>query len=70
VEEETKMTVREAAPYVGRDCAVTWKDRYGSEQVFSTHIYKLGFVPLYGSYIMGDVEDVFLNKVVRILPLD
>jgi hypothetical protein len=64
------MTVREARVYVGRDCAVTWKDRFGMEQIAQTHIYKLGFVPRYGAYIMGDVDDVYLNKVTRIQPLE
>jgi hypothetical protein len=64
------MTVHEATRYIGRDCRVTWLDRFGNPQVAHTHIYKLGFVPLYGSYIMGDVDDVYLNKVKRITPLD
>ena len=62
------MTVHEATPYVGKDCSVVWRDRFGDEQLMKTHIYKLGFVPLHGSYIMGDEDDVFLNKVVRIIP--
>lgn len=64
------MTVHEATGYVGKDCAVTWKNRFGHEQIVRTHIYKLGFVPLYGTYIMGDVDDVFLNKVTRIQIVD
>jgi hypothetical protein len=64
------MTVPEAANYVGRNCAVTWRDRHGVERSISTHIYKIGFVPLYGCYIMGDFDDVFLCKVTDIRPLD
>lgn len=64
------MNVHEAKPYVGRNCDVVWRDRFGHEQIVRTHIYKLGFVPLYGSYIMSDMDDVFLSKVTRIRPLD
>jgi hypothetical protein len=64
------MTIPEAKPYVGRNCDVTWKDRHGIEQSRRLHIQELSFVPLYGAYLMGDIEDVFLDKVTRIQPLD
>lgn len=64
------MTITEARPYVGRSCAVTWMDRRGEEQSTRLHIEELKFVPLYGAYLMGDIEDVCLEKVTRIQPLD
>ena len=64
------MTIPEARPYVGRNCSVTWKDRHGKEQSSRLHIEELTFVPLYGAYLVGDIEDVFLDKVTRIQLLD
>lgn len=64
------MTIPEARPYVGRNCSVTWKDRHGKEQSTRLKIENLSFVPLYGAYLMGDVDDVCLDKVTGIQPLD
>lgn len=64
------MTIVEAKPYVGRNCAITWMDRRGAEQSVQLYIEKLAYVPMYGAYLMGDVEDVCLDKVTRIQPLD
>ena len=64
------MTVFEAKPYVGRNCEVTWRDRRGSEQVVNLHIDDLTYVPFYGAYLVGDIEEVYLDKVTRIQPLD
>ncbi len=64
------MTVHEARHYVGKDCLVTWQDRYGRRRTINTRIHKLGFVPLYGPFIMGDADDLYLRKVTRIQPLD
>jgi hypothetical protein len=68
--EGPEMTIPEAKPYVGRNCTVTWKDRRGIEQSTRLHIENLTFVPLYGAYLVGDIEDVCLDKVTRIQPLD
>jgi len=64
------MTIPEARPYIGKDCSVTWKDRHGMEQSMKLHIEDLTFVPLYGAYLVGDIEDIYLDKVTRIQPLD
>lgn len=64
------MSVHEAKTFIGRNCDVTWKDRYGNEQSTRLHIYKLAFVPQYGSFLMSDVDDVYLSKVTKIQPLD
>lgn len=64
------MTIPEARAYVGRNCSVTWKDRLGREQSLNLHVEELTFVPMYGAYLVGDIEDVCLDKVTRIQPLD
>jgi hypothetical protein len=69
-EEGTTMTIPEAKAYVGKDCSVTWRDRHGKEQIMTTHIHDVTFVPLYGACLVGDVEDIYLEKVTRIQPLN
>lgn len=64
------MTIPEARPYVGRNCAVTWRDRHGNEMSTRLHVEEVSFVPMYGAYLMGDVEEVCLEKVTRIQLLD
>jgi hypothetical protein len=64
------MTIPEAKAYVGKDCAVIWKDRRGIEQSTRLHIEDLTFIPLYGAYLVGDVEDLCLDKITRIRLLD
>lgn len=53
-----------------RSCSGTRKDRHGKEQSTRLKIETVSFVPLYGAYLMGDVEDVCLAKVTGIQSLD
>lgn len=64
------MTVVEAKAYVGRHCTITWLDRKGYAQVMNLHINNLSYVPMYGAYLVGDTDDVCLDKVTQIRPLD
>ena len=64
------MTITEAKPYIGRNCFVTWMDRLGKEQCQALRIHDLTFVPLYGAYLVADIEDVCLDRVTAIQPLD
>ena len=64
------MTIPEARPYIGRNCAVTYKDRHGHEHSTRLHVEEVTFVPMYGAYLMGDIEEVFLDKVTKIQLLD
>lgn len=63
------LNIRDAKEYVGRDCLITYRDRLGNEQQKTLHVHDLTFVPLYGAYLVGDVEDVHLDKVTAISPL-
>ena len=67
--EGRKMTIREAKSYIGKDCSITWRNRMGKEQKINLHIHDLTFVPLYGAYLVGDIEDVCLDRVTRIQPI-
>jgi hypothetical protein len=64
------MTISEAREYIGKDCAVTWMDRSGKELSTNLYIQELKFIPLYGAYLVGDIEDVCLDKVTQIQLLD
>lgn len=64
------MTIPEARPYVGKNCWVSWTDRSGQAHGKALHVEELRFVPLYGVYIIGDTEEVRLEKVTEIRALD
>jgi hypothetical protein len=64
------MNIPDARQYVGRECSITYRDRLGREHSKVLHIHDLTFIPLYGAYLVGDIEDVCLDKVTAIKPLD
>ena len=64
------MSIVDAKQYVGKKCAVTYKDRLGNMHNRVLQIQDLTFVPLYGAYLVGDIEDVNLDRVTLIKPLD
>lgn len=65
-----EMQIPEAKQYLGRQCAVTFRDRHGDEITKNLHIHDVTFVPLYGAYLIGDVEDVCLDRVTNISMLE
>ena len=64
------LTIPEIRRLIGRDCAITWRDRLGVEHSKVLHLHDVSFVPLYGAYLVGDVEDVSLERVMSIQPMD
>ncbi|HUV04537.1 MAG TPA: hypothetical protein VMX94_05465 [Armatimonadota bacterium] len=64
------MTIPEAKAYVGRSCWISWTDRLGREHSKVLQVENLQFVPLYGAYLIGDTEEVRLDKVTQIRPID
>lgn len=64
------MRIPEAKQFVGRECQVSWTDRLGQEHSKVLRVEDLQFVPLYGAYIIGDTEEVRLDKVTRIQPVE
>lgn len=64
------MKVLEAKQYLGRNCSVTFFDRSGDEITKSLHVHDVAFVPLYGAYLIGDIEDVCLDRVTSISATD
>lgn len=64
------MNIPEAKQYLGKNCAVTFLDRQGDEVTRQLHVHDVAFVPLYGAYLIGDMEDVSLDRVTSINALD
>ena len=64
------MNIPEAKQYLGRHCAVTFHNRHGDEITKNLRIYDVEFVPLYGPYLIGDIEDVSLDRVTTISALE
>ena len=68
--EGLEMRIPEARQFVGRDCWVSWTDRLGQQQSKVLRVEELQFLPLYGAYIIGEHEEVRLDKVTQIQPVD
>ena len=64
------MNIPEAKQYLGRHCAVTFRNRHGDQITKNLRICDIEFVPLYGAYLIGDLEDVCLDRVTTIDSLD
>lgn len=60
------MHISEVREFVGKNCSVTWMDRFGREQTTILRVNDLTFIPLYGAYLVGDGEELNLEKVTRI----
>lgn len=64
------MQLLEAQEYLGRHCAVTFRNRHGDEITKNLRVHDVTFVPLYGAYLIGDMEDVCLDRVTSINALE
>jgi hypothetical protein len=64
--EEHLMTIREAKQYVGKSCWISWIDRLGVEHTKVLQVEELRFEPMYGAYLIGDTDDVSLERVKEI----
>ena len=60
------MTMPEAKRYVGKNCCIWWTDRLGREHSRVLQVEAVKFVPLYGTYIICETEEVRLDKVSQI----
>jgi hypothetical protein len=60
------MHIPEAKQYLGRNISVTFRDRHGDAHTTTMHVHDVTFVPMYGGCLVGDIEDVWLDKVTSI----
>ena len=63
------MQIDEAKMYLGQHCNITYYNRNGDAINKELHIHDVTFVPMYGAYLIGDIEDVCLEKVTCIQSL-
>jgi hypothetical protein len=64
------MMIPEAKQYLGRHCSVTFRNRLGDEITKHLRVHNIEFVPLYGAYLIGDIEDVCLDRITNITSMD
>ncbi len=60
------ISIQEAKELVGKVCAIRWNDRAGKEHLVVSKIYDATFVPLYGGYLVTDVDDIRLDRVCSV----
>ncbi len=60
------MLLNEAKNFIGKQCTIVWKDRAGKEQITMSKVYDATFVPLYGGYLVTDVDDIRLDRVCNV----
>ena len=63
------MLLNEAKSYIGKQCTIVWTDRVGKEQVTVSKVYDATYVPLYGGYLVTDVDDIRLDRVCNVATL-
>lgn len=64
------MGIPEAKNYLGKNCTVTFRDRHGDLHTKTLHVHDVTFVPMYGGYIVGDMDDIWLDRVTSISAVD
>ncbi len=64
------MYIPEAKQYLGRNVAVTYRDRHGDLHTRSLHVHDVAFVPIYGGRLVGGAEDIWLDRVISITTID
>ena len=60
------MYIPEAKQYLGRNVSVTYRDRRGDMHTKSLLVQDVTFVPMYGGCLVGDIDDIWLDKVTSI----
>ena len=62
----SKMLIPEAKTYLGKNCTVTFNDRHGNVRTQTLHIHDVNYVPMYGARLVGDIDDIWLDRVTSI----
>jgi hypothetical protein len=64
------MSITEARSFVGKRCEITWTDRSGQEFKNVGTVQQTRFVPMYGAYLITETDEVSLEKIKGIEPLE
>ncbi len=57
------MPISEAKKLIGNTCAVYWTDREGHVIRTVSKIYDATFVPMYGGFLVTEIEDLRLDRI-------
>ena len=60
------MKPSELKPYFGKHCRITFLDRQGDQASRNLQVHDITYVPLYGNYLIGDVEDICVDRILAI----
>jgi hypothetical protein len=63
---EAKMQITQAKQFLGKVVKITYTDRSGNQLIKITHVHDVAYVPSYGACLIGDAEDIWLDKVTEI----
>lgn len=62
------MKPQELKNCIGKRCEITYLDRLGNRTRRKLQVQDTVYVPLYGDYLIGDVEDICLDRVESVEP--
>lgn len=60
------MQIAQAKQFMGKLVTITYTDRVGNVLTKTTHVHDVAYVPSYGACVIGDNEDIWLDKVTQI----
>ena len=60
------MKPSEIRDCLGKRCKITYLNKQGDETVRNLQVQDTTYVPLYGDYLIGDVEDICLDRITAI----
>jgi hypothetical protein len=58
------LNISDAKRHIGQVCRLSWLVRGGEIREAESKIHDVMFVPLYGGFVITDVEDVRLDKIL------
>ena len=64
------MHLPDAKKYMGQNVVVTFRDRHGDIHEQQTKVHDISFVPMYGACLVGDLDDIWLDKVTSISAIE
>jgi hypothetical protein len=69
--ELVQCSISEAKKLVNKVCAISWRDRRGSENRTVSRIQRVAYTAGYGAYLVLDYDDeIMLERVTEINVLD
>lgn len=60
------MELLQAKTFIGKTCSIWWRERSGAERHVVSRVHDATFVPLYGGYLITDVDDIRLDRIISV----